>query len=226
MKINKFVAGFVLSSAILVGNISPIYANTITSNNIERNFNDQELSSYIETEMINFIKDNNLNVKIDNLDISLRNDIDLTQYTVEEKEQLLKEDISNLKELITSTDYSLSEEQLKMPRLSYSDGRYTAEVWAGVPAVGWSTVKQDFKATISNGKVTSIDFLGDGYMDGVSWGQYNHIDSWETIYSNGTKVDINIKGGINYTFNLINSNYTATFLEELEVDGNKLVRQW
>ena len=118
MKINKFVAGFVLSSAILVGNISPIYANTITSNNIERNFNDQELSSYIETEMINFIKDNNLNVKIDNLDISLRNDIDLTQYTVEEKEQLLKEDISNLKELITSTDYSLSEEQLKMPRLS------------------------------------------------------------------------------------------------------------
>lgn len=225
MKINKFIRSFILGSAILMGSMSPMYASTITNYNIEENFNDEALASYISTEITNYIKSNNLKVKIDNLDISLRNDIDINQYTVEEKEQLLKEDIANLKELLNSTEYSLSSEHLNTPRLSYSDGRYTAEVWAGVPAVGWSTVKQDFKATISNGKVTSISFLGDGYMDGVSWGQYNHIDSWETIYSSGTKVEINIKGGINYTFNLINSNYTATFLEDLEVSGSKLVSQ-
>lgn len=226
MKINKFISSIVLGSAILIGSVSPVYANTFTHYNIEESFDNETLSSYINTEITNFIKSNNLKVEIDDLDISLRNDININQYTVEEKEQLLKEDISNLKDLLVSTDYSLSEQQSNMPRLSYSGGRYTAEVWAGVPSVGWSTVKQDFKATISNGKVTSISFLGDGYMDGVSWGQYNHIDSWETIYDSGRKVDIRIKGGINYTFNLINSNYTATFLEELEVDGDKLVRQW
>lgn len=32
---------------------------------------------------------------------------------------------------------------------------YTAEIWAGVPAIGWSTVKQDFKAIISGGKIKS-----------------------------------------------------------------------
>ena len=63
-------------------------------------------------------------------------------------------------------------------------------------------------------------------MDGVSWGQYNHIRSWYEIYSSSTKVDIKIKGNINYLLNLVNANYEATFLEELEVSGNSLVRQW
>lgn len=221
---NKLISSVILGSTIFIGGIVPVYANTSTCYDVENNIDNETLNCYIN-EVNDFINSNNLKMKIDDLDISLRNDVDINQYTAEEKEQLLKKDISTLKDLIVSTDYSLSKQQSKT-RLAYSDGRYTAEVWAGVPSVGWSTVKQDFKATISNGKVKSISFLGDGYMDGVSWGQYNHIDSWEEIYSNGKKVDINIKGGINYTFNLINSNYTAVFLEELEVDGDELVRQW
>lgn len=86
---------------------------------------------------------------------------------------------------------------------TYGGGEYTAEVWAGIPSVGWSTVKQDFRASISSGRIRTITFLGDGYMDGVSWGQYNHIRSWYSIYANNTKVDINIKGNINYLFNCL-----------------------
>lgn len=85
-----------------------------------------------------------------------------------------------------------------------------------IPATG--TFAAESTSDISNGKVKSITtFLGNRYMDGVSWRHYNHIRSWETIYDNGTKVDFRNKGNINYTFNLSDSNYTATFLEELKV---------
>ncbi len=49
--------------------------------------------------------------------------------------------------------------------------------------------------------------------------QYNHIRSWYDVYSNSTKVDIHIKGSINYLFNLVNTNYTATFLEKVQAAG-------
>lgn len=62
-------------------------------------------------------------------------------------------------------------------------------------------------------------------MTGVSWGQYNHNRSWADIYGSGKKVDIYIKGNINYTFNLITSNYSATFKESLKPSGTKLVSQ-
>jgi hypothetical protein len=198
---------------------------TVVSANV-----DSSLINYVESELSAFIQNNDLKVSIDDFRVTLRDDIDISKYTIEEKQQLLEKDISNMKEQLLSTDYSLTtpinEDQI-VPRIAdLGNGEYTAEIWSGVPAVGWSTVKQDFKASISNGKVKSITFLGDGYMDGVSWGKFNHIRSWETIYDNGAKVDIYIKGSINYTWNLINSDYTSTFKEELKVDNGKLIRQW
>ncbi len=179
----------------------------------------------VQNEMERFIDKTPLPMKVDGLSISLRNDVDLNGYTEEEICELLGKDLEQMKEIMSSGYYNLIEKP--QTRLANKGGgEYTAEVWAGVPAVGWSTVKQDFRASISSGKVKSITFLGDGYMDGVSWGQYNHIRSWYEIYSSSTKVDIKIKGNINYLLNLVNANYEATFLEELEVSGNSLVRQW
>lgn len=180
---------------------------------------------YVQNEMERFIDETQLSMKVDELSVSVRNDVDLNEYTEEEICELLEKDLEQMKEIMSSAYYFLTEK----PQTRLADrgnGQYTAEVWAGVPAVGWSTVKQDFSASISSGKVQSITFLGDGYMDGVSWGQYNHINSWYEIYSSSTKVDIYIKGNINYLFNLVNVNLTSTFLEELEVSGNSLVRQW
>lgn len=179
---------------------------------------------YVQNEMEEYIKEADLSMEIDDFTVSLRSDIDINQYSEEEIVDLLTEDMEQMKELLSTGYYDLSDNS--RARLSNHGSYYTAEVWAGVPSVGWSTVKQDFKATITSGKIKSISFLGDGYMSGVSWGQYNHIRSWYKIYSNNTKVDINIKGNINYLFNLVNTNYTATFLEELQVSGNTLVRQW
>jgi len=179
----------------------------------------------VQSEMEEYLQNANLPIAVENFSVSMRNDVDLNQYSDEEISNLLRTDVEQMKDVLSNTESRLIEKP--QTRLAnHGGGEYTAEIWAGVPSVGWSTVKQDFKASISGGKVRSITFLGDGYMDGVSWGQYNHIRSWYDIYSNSTKVDINIKGNINYLFNLVNTNYTATFLEELQVNGSVLERQW
>nr|WP_302227125.1 hypothetical protein [uncultured Marvinbryantia sp.] len=46
------------------------------------------------------------------------------------------------------------------------------------------------------------------------------------IISQYGKKAIRFLANINYLLNLVNANYEATFLEELEVSGNSLVRQW
>lgn len=179
----------------------------------------------VQSQMEEYLQNVNLPIEVENFSVSLRNDLDLSQYSDKEISDLLQKDVEQIKAVLSSTEKRfIAKPQTRLA--NHGGGEYTAEVWAGVPSIGWSTVKQDFKASISGGKIQSITFLGDGYMDGVSWGQYNHIRSWYDIYSNNTKVDINIKGDINYSFNLVNANYTATFLEELQVSGNILERQW
>lgn len=179
----------------------------------------------VQSQMEEYLQNVNLPIEVENFSVSLRNDLDLSQYSDKEISDLLQKDVEQIKAVLSSTEKRfIAKPQTRLA--NHGGGEYTAEVWAGVPSIGWSTVKQDFKASISGGKIQSITFLGDGYMDGVSWGQYNHIRSWYDIYSNNTKVDINIKGDINYLFNLVNANYTATFLEELQVSGNILERQW
>ena len=179
----------------------------------------------VQNEMNEYIQDTQLPMEVEDFSVSFRDDVDLSQYTDAEIETLLRADIEKMKDVLSSNEIVLTVKP--QARLTdHGNGEYTAEIWAGVPSVGWCTVKQDFRATISGGKVQSISFLGDGYMTGVSWGQYNHIRSWYERYESTTKVDIYIKGNIHYLFNLVNANYAATFLEELEVSGSVLVRQW
>lgn len=142
--------------------------------------------------MTGFIESSKLDAEISNLNISIREDVNLDQYTKEEVENLLAEDINLMKEKLESFEYKLTEDIPEItPYLTNNGGgQYTAVVWAGVPSVGWSTVKQDFKENISGGKVSSIQFLGGGYTTGLSWGKYNHIRSWSSIYGSGKYVDI------------------------------------
>lgn len=211
----KKIFAFLLTCMLLFSLSAPAFA---TSQAVE-DIND------FQNEMEEYLKNNQLPIEVENFSVSLRTDVDLSQYSDGEISNLLQKDMDHLKSILSSSESRLIVKP--QPRLTNNGGdQYTAEIWAGVPSVGWSTVKQDFKASVSGGKVRSITFLGYGYMDGVSWGQYNHIRSWYELYSNNTKVDINVKGNINYLFNLVNTNYTATFKEELQVSGSILERQW
>lgn len=210
----KKVISFMLAFALIISLSAPAFAADV-------GFDIDD----VQAEMEEYLQDVQLPMEVEGFSVSLRNDIDLSQYTDAEIAALLQEDIENMKEVLSNSEIVLKVKP--QSRLTNNgNGEYTAEIWAGVPSIGWCTVKQDFRATISSGKVQSITFLGDGYMTGVSWGQYNHIRSWYERYENNTKVDIYIKGNINYLFNLVNANYAATFLEELEVSGSVLVRQW
>lgn len=55
---------------------------------------------------------------------------------------------------------------------------YTASVSSFLVQLGVTWIKQDFQATVSNGKVTSKKMLGSSYSTGVGLGAWNHVRSW------------------------------------------------
>lgn len=193
---------------------------------------DSSVLEDIEKEMERFIDSAVTNQEIDNFKVTLRDDIDISQYTEEEIDDLLKKDIELMKQNLLSTEYSLtslndnlsSGHEITPFLVNTGGGTYTAQVWAGIPAIGSSTVNQDFRAVVRSGRVSAVTMLGSGYMTGPSWGQYNHVRSWHTYHNNSTKVRIHIKVTINYTFNLVGNGYSATFMEYLRVNGNSLIR--
>ena len=211
---NKVIA-FLLACIMVLSKPVTVFANE--QDNLD--IND------VQAEMEEFLQETALSFEVENFTVVMRSDVDLSLFSDEEITDLLQRDIDQMKAIMLNTENRLySQPQTRLA--NHGGGQYTAEVWAGVPSIGWSTVKQDFVASVSGGTIYSVAFSGDGYMDGVSWGQYSHIRSWYDIYSNSTKVDIHIKGSINYLFNLVNTNYTATFLEKIQANGNVLERQW
>lgn len=58
---------------------------------------------------------------------------------------------------------------------------YTSSVFSGVPAGGACWVKQDFRATVTNYKVTSKSLLGSSYQTGVCVFQWSPNYSWFNI---------------------------------------------
>ena len=75
---------------------------------------------------------------------------------------------------------------------------YTSSVFSGVPAGGACWVKQDFRATVTNYKVTSKSLLGSSYQTGVCVFQWSPNYSWFegnlNVLSKGTFHAV-VKGG-------------------------------
>lgn len=75
---------------------------------------------------------------------------------------------------------------------------YTSSVFSGVPAGGACWVKQDFRATVTNYKVTSKSLRGSSYQTGVCLFQWSPNYSWFegslNVLSKGTFHAV-IKGG-------------------------------
>ena len=75
---------------------------------------------------------------------------------------------------------------------------YTSSVFAGVPAGGVCWIKQDFRATVTNYRVTSKSLRGSSYQTGVcafSWSaNYSYFSGSLNLHSKGTFSAI-IKGG-------------------------------
>lgn len=67
---------------------------------------------------------------------------------------------------------------------------YTSSVFSGVPAGGYCHVKQDFRATVTNYKVTAKSLRGSSYQTGVcvfAWSpNYSYFSGSFNVHSKGT----------------------------------------
>lgn len=207
---------------------------SLSSLSISANSFNNDLSSinnHVYNEINNFIHFNNLKVEVENLNISV--DEKILTLTSEEQNARLNGEIENFKTYLNSISYNIIKNEIANNGnyitpfvINNGNGSYTAEIWAGIPAIGWSTIKQDFRASISGGKITSISMVGSGRMTGVSWGRYHHNYLWYSLSNGNRYVDIYVKGQINYTRDVLTGSMDATFLESLQVSGSTLVSRY
>lgn len=96
---------------------------------------------------------------------------------------------------------------------------YTLSVFAGVPAGGVCWIKQDFRATVTNYRVTSKSLLGSSYQTGVcvfSWSaNYSYFSGSLNLHSKGTFSAV-IKGGP--------VKFSATFKAIYKVNSSSLTQ--
>lgn len=96
---------------------------------------------------------------------------------------------------------------------------YTSSVFAGVPAGGVCHVKQDFRATVTNYKVTSKSLRGNSYQTGVcvfAWSpNYSYFSGKLNLHSKGTFSAI-VKGSA--------VNFSATFKAIYKVNKSSLTQ--
>lgn len=172
------------------------------------------LNDYIKSELETFIKQNNLNVELDNINFKLKKEPNKIE---------LQEDIEKLKEsLLMSQKTSIQESDIQ-PYFVDKGTYYIAKVWSGVPSVGYGYINQDFSVKISNGKITNVNILGSSYQTGLTYAKWNPNRSWPTLSYNDTHLAIRMKGVLNYTFNIFEGGMDATFVEDLKVSNGKLV---
>ncbi len=102
---------------------------------------------------------------------------------------------------------------------------YVASVWCGIPALGWCYVKQDFKATVTSGKIGTVSMQGSSRLTGVSIASWSHNRSWATKTNSNTRVEIRSKGTLTYGIKGTPLKITtdATFLDFWKASGSKLV---
>lgn len=178
------------------------------------NESSDNLNRYIKSELETFIKENNLNIEINNINFKLKKSSNRTE---------LEKDINKIKEsLLTYKKTSVQEHEIQ-PYIVNKGSYYIAKVWSGVPSVGHGYINQDFSVRISNGKITSVNLLGSSYQTGFTFARWNPNRSWTTLSQNNTHLAIRMKGVLNYTFNIFEGGMDATFVEDVKVSNGKLV---
>lgn len=213
MKKSKLLP-IILSGMIILTNNINVFANNLNANNIESNINSNlDINEIIENELNSFIIENDLNIKLSNFNFKINSNnenninTELNKFIDIMKENLLK---------MSTKSYDQNINTYLEDRGSY----YVSEVWSGVPSLGWGYIKQHFKANISNGKINSIEMLGNSYQDGLTYAKWTPNRSWAEISSSKRHVDIYMNGVLNYTLNVFEGGMEATFLEELSVGNN------
>lgn len=103
---------------------------------------------------------------------------------------------------------------------------YTAAVWSGIPALGHATVRQDFTATVTSGRIGTVRIEGNSRMTGLSLGTWSHSRSWTVKKSANRHLEVYILGTLSYGIPKTPLTFTteATFLDFWKGSGGRLVK--
>ncbi|ERL66596.1 hypothetical protein [Schleiferilactobacillus shenzhenensis] len=180
------------------------------------------------------------NLKISGATVDLNANYDFSDLTVQQE---LNSEVSALVEKLETMNsqkvFSDNVNQGTLPQpqknpvignsastMSFSyngSNNYTAYVWSGVPGIGWGHINQDFTATVSGGKISSLTKRGSSYPSGITWAQWTANYTDVSFNSSKTTVNISMHGTLNYTLKLLGGNLPATFLAQGKVKSGRIV---
>lgn len=182
----------VLAMALTFFCTAPTFANAAT---IDRDSFNSATETSLKEQLSEVAKEKNLNVIIDNISV------DAPQSTIDEYHgdaHSYAADIVKAYESDTGTPATEIPVIKNSGMSTLGTAKYTSSVFSGVPAGGVCWVKQDFRATVTNYRVTSKSLLGKSYQTGFCAFQWSPNYSWFegnlNVLSKGTFHAI-IKGG-------------------------------
>ncbi|MGM1023767.1 MAG: hypothetical protein ACQEXV_25310 [Bacillota bacterium] len=177
------------------------------------------IETQIASELNTFAKENGLSVSFDNVKYTINTDVIQSE---EQLKQEVKDGIEQIKqELLTlNTKIESKSSDIRPSGIEDNGDYYIASVENMIPAIGWGYVNQDFKASVSGGKINSISLEGDSYKTGVTLSGWTHNRSWDNISTNKKYAQIHMKGVVSYIFKGSNIETSATFLATTKVGSN------
>ncbi|WP_146007730.1 hypothetical protein [Brachybacterium sp. UMB0905] len=97
---------------------------------------------------------------------------------------------------------------------------YNAKVFAGVPAGGICQIRQDFRATVTNYRVSGVKILGSSYVVGVCLFQWSPNRQWHSI--SGRTFNLRMKGTFSAVIKGGPITFSATFLAIYDIQRSGL----
>lgn len=219
----KKVIATALSLVLLSGVFSASSALAYESDSQVLKFDEskkQEIEMRIQNELSLISSQSDIPVSFENINYTINTNV------IQNEEQLNQEVenvIKQVKEDFKNLETEVETKPVYTPMgLSYDsdEGTYSVGVANGVPAIGWGYVYQDFKASVSGGKINSITLLSDSYKEGVTLSGWTPIRSYFTISKNKKFAQFNMKGTISYIFKGSNLDYVTTFQGHIKVSGS------
>lgn len=224
MKTKKNILRNVIALSAALFLFLPNYASANTDSS-QLDIIEQNINGNLDNDLNEFSNQNNLNVSFEGAYITI-DETALQHYAnIEDIEQDILEDIDDFKDSLLNYNTSIQEKKIQS-RISGSGSTWTAGVWAGVPGIGWGSIYQDFRATVSNGVISAPTSIGSSYQSGWTIGNWTPNYTTYTRSNSNRYLDIRMKGTMTYGIDFTNFNYPCTFLETVQGSGSSLVTRY
>lgn len=124
-------------------------------------------------------------------------------------EEILPGECPDCSEAVVDTPNDDDSESLNGPITAFSTKTYNAKVFSGVPAGGICQIRQDFRATVTNSKVSKVSILGSSYGVGVCVFQWSANRAWHQ--TSGKVFNLRMKGVFSAVIKGGPVSFSATF---------------